>query len=204
MSTARLEAFSDGVLAIAITLLVLDLHVPVARNGGLWHALVTQWPAYASYVVSFLIIGIIWVNHHAVFQQIARTDRTLLFLNVLFLMTVAFIPFPTAVLARYLRHSGSNEHVAAAVYSGAMMLMGITFGSLWLYASRRRRLVRPGLSDAELSGLTRSFLLGTPLYALAIGVAFINATACLLLNGALAFFYMVERGGAMRLGGSAG
>src|SRR5437660_3585750 len=183
MSTSRTEAFSDGVLAIAITLLVLDLRVPDAK-GGLWHALVRQWPSYASYVVSFLIIGIIWINHHAVFQQIARTDRTLLLLNLVLLMTVAFIPFPTAVLARYLR-TGHDEHVAAAVYSGAMALMGTAFAALWLYASHEGRLLKPGLSRTEVRSLSRSFILGTPLYALTIAVAFVDATLCLVVNGRL-------------------
>ena len=197
MSTARTEAFSDGVLAIAITLLVLDLRVPEV-NGGLWHALVKQWPSYASYAVSFLVIGIIWINHHAVFAQIARTDRTLLILNLIVLMTVAFIPFPTAVLARYLR-AGHDEHVAAAVYTGTFAVMGAAFGSLWMYASHNGRLLKPGLSPTEIRSLTRSFVLGTPLYAIAIGIAFVNASLCLALNALLAIFYVVERGGAMRL-----
>jgi uncharacterized membrane protein len=194
-----MEAFSDGVLAIAITLLVLNLHVPDTAHGGLWHALLREWPAYASYLVSFLIIGTIWVNHHAVFQQIARGDRALLFLNLILLMTIAFIPFPTALLASYLRDGGSAAHVAAAVYSGSMALMGAAFGGLWVYASRGRRLLRPGLTDADVAAMTRSFVVGTPIYMLAIGIAFLSPGACLAINALLAVFYMLERGGAMRL-----
>jgi TMEM175 potassium channel family protein len=204
MSTSRTQAFSDGVLAIAITLLVLDLKVPATGRGGLWHALLREWPAYSSYVVSFLVIGTIWVNHHAVFEQIVRTDRALLFLNLILLLTIAFIPFPTALLARYLRDGGSSAHVAAAVYSGSMAAMGTAFGGLWLYASRGRRLLDSGVSDAEVSGMTRSFVIGTPFYMLAIGIAFVSPVACLALNALLAVFYMFERGGAMRLGAGAG
>jgi uncharacterized membrane protein len=96
LSTSRTEAFSDGVFAIAATLLVLELKVPHVEPGGLWDALLEQWPSYATYVVSFLIIGIIWVNHHAVMERIRRVNRRLLFMNLVFLMVVAVIPFPTA------------------------------------------------------------------------------------------------------------
>lgn len=196
MSTSRIEAFSDGVFAIAITLLVLDIRVPAAGPGGLWRALAHQWPSYASYAVSFLIIGIIWVNHHAVFEHITRADRNLLFLNLLLLMTVAFIPFPTALLAQYLRHG--DDHVAAAVYSGTMAMMGVAFGGLWLYAANGRRLISSAMTDAELRATTRGFVIGTPVYLLAVGVAFIDATACLILNAALAIFYaLAGRGGGM-------
>ncbi len=199
MSTQRTEAFSDGVFAIAITLLILNIQPPHAGPGGLWHALLRLWPSYASYLVSFLTIGIIWVNHHAVFEHIARSDRTLLFLNLLLLMSVAFIPFPTALLADYLRHGGSDQHVAAAVFSGTFALLGTLFGVLWTYASHNRRLIRPDFSDAELVAMTRSFVAGSPLYAIAIAVAFLDAGACLALNGLLALFYALPWGGAMRL-----
>src|SRR3954469_17222873 len=103
MSTDRLETFSDGVFEIAVTLLILEIGVPHVARGDLAHALVKLWPSYATYVVSFFTIGIIWVNHHSQFMQIERADRVLLFLNLYLLMWVAFIPFPTALLAEYLR-----------------------------------------------------------------------------------------------------
>ncbi|WP_052372699.1 TMEM175 family protein [Amycolatopsis taiwanensis] len=121
--SGRVEAFSDGVFAIAITLLILEIKVPSAdEHGGLWRALGAQWPSYAAYVVSFLIIGIMWVNHHQLFSYVARVDRTLMFLNLLLLMVVAAVPFPTAMLAEYLREDGAS-HVAAAVYSLVMVVM---------------------------------------------------------------------------------
>src|SRR5437899_5745321 len=124
----RLEAFSDGVLAIAITLLVLDLTVPLRNElhgESLALALGHQWPNYCAYAVSFLVIGIIWVNHHAMFAMVARTDRWVLFANLLLLMVVAAIPFPTRLLAEYLTAAGRDAHVAAAVYSATMLAMGI-------------------------------------------------------------------------------
>src|ERR687886_2911700 len=125
MTTGRLEAFSDGVFAVAITLLVLDIQPPsdARTQSGLWRALGDLWPHYAAYAVSFLIIGIVWVNHHAVLALIARVDRGLAFLNLLLLMAVALIPFATALLAEYLSH-GAPEHVAAAAYSVLITLMG--------------------------------------------------------------------------------
>lgn len=101
--SGRVEAFSDGVFAIAITLLILEIKVPEGAGEHLWTALGAQWPSYAAYVVSFLVIGIMWANHHTVFGYVARVDRTLLFLNLLLLLVVAALPWPTALLAEYLR-----------------------------------------------------------------------------------------------------
>jgi uncharacterized membrane protein len=127
LNTNRAEAFSDGVFAIAATLLVLELKVPHVEPGGLSVALLERWPSYATYVVSFLTIGIIWVNHHAVMERIKNVNRPLLFLNLVFLMAVAAIPFPTALLADYLQ-AGHDERLASAIYGATMALMGIAFG----------------------------------------------------------------------------
>ena len=118
-ATSRLEAFSDGVFAIAITLLVLELHVPETGDRSLARALAHEWPQFAAYLTSFLIIGIMWVNHHSMFREITRVDRPLLFLNLLLLLWTALLPFPTELIARYLRAGGADAHVAAAVYSKA-------------------------------------------------------------------------------------
>src|ERR687885_2746203 len=133
VSTSRTEAFSDGVFAIAATLLVLELKIPNVEPGGLPEALLESWPSYATYVVSFLAIGIIWVNHHAVMDRIKSVNRPLLFLNLVFLMAVAVIPFPTALLADYLR-AGHDERLAAAIYGGTMAGMGINFGLILAHA----------------------------------------------------------------------
>jgi uncharacterized membrane protein len=195
VETSRLEAFSDAVFAIAITLLVLGLHVP-GGEGDLGSALVDEWPAFASYLVSFVVIGIIWVNHHAVLDHVAQATRTLLFLNLLLLLWVTFIPFPTAVLAEHLR-TGSDESLAAAIYSGTMALMGISFGGLWLY------IVRAGLLGAsmppeQIRAISISFIAGNPFYWLAIGISFVSAPATLAIIAALAVYYLAAgRGGGM-------
>ncbi|MGW2645318.1 TMEM175 family protein [Streptomyces sp. NPDC001393] len=135
--SGRVEAFSDGVFAIAITLLILDIKVPKAgEHGGLWEALGAQWPSYAAYVVSFLVIGIMWVNHHQLFSYVTRVDRTLMFLNLLVLMVVAAVPWPTSLLAEYLREGAEASHAAAAVYSLVMVAMALTFQALWWHLTR--------------------------------------------------------------------
>ena len=197
MTTSRIEAFSDGVFAIAITLLVLEIHVPEDPEDGLGAALLDQWPAYASYVVSFFVIGIIWVNHHAVFDHLERADRPLLFLNLVLLMFVGLLPWPTNLLATYMQEGGADERVAAVVYSGTMTLMGATFGALWLYATRHRQLLGDTLTPEEIRTLTRRFTAGSPLYAVSILVALVSAPACLALNALLAVYYALPGGGAM-------
>lgn len=199
MSTSRLEAFSDGVFAVAITLLVLDIRPPAGRDtqSSLWHGLGDLWPHYAAYAVSFLIIGIVWINHHAVLALISHVDRALAFLNLLLLMSVALIPFATALLAEYLSH-GDAEHAAAAGYSVVITLMGAAFGALWIYASRGGRLLVQGFPREDLPRVTRRFVIGTPVYAVTIGVAFLSAPACLALHALLAIYYaQARRGGGM-------
>src|SRR6202140_1196117 len=101
METGRVEAFSDGVFAIAITLLILAVGIDKAPPGNLGTYLVNLWPAYLAYAVSFVTIGIMWVNHHLLFQHFARFDRPMLLLNILLLMLIAFVPFPTRVAAEF-------------------------------------------------------------------------------------------------------
>ncbi len=192
METNRLEAFSDGVFAIAITLLVLDLRVPVGAEHDLAAALLRRWPNYASYVVSFLVIGIIWVNHHAMFRQIAQADRPLLFMNLLLLLFVAAIPFPTALLAEYIR-SGSASHVAAAAYSAVMFLMGVSFNTMWRWVVRDGRLLHAAIDPAQARATVRRFGAGMVVYALLIGVAFVSALLTLALHFLVAVYYVVDQ-----------
>jgi len=187
MSTSRLEAFSDGVFAIAATLLVLDLHVQ-SRPGQLASALAHEWPHYATFAVSFLTIGIIWVNHHGQFHRIATVDRPLQFLNLLLLMFVVLIPFPTELLASYL-HSGSDQHVAAAVYSGTLLAMGLCFAASWRYVSSRGHLLTRAISKSELRALVLRNAIGQSVYAVALGLAFVSAPACLALCALAALYY---------------
>jgi len=189
MDKARLEAFSDGVFAIAITLLVLDLHVPEVGDGSLAHALYRQWPADVSYTVSFITIGIIWVNHHNVFRHLERCDRRLLFLNVVMLLTVALIPYPTALISHYARTP--NATAAAVFYGAVMVVMALCFNAIWHY-SVRAGLLGPGADPREVSGITRSFVPGPFLYLAGTLIAFVSADASLLIYAALAIFYVVS------------
>ena len=150
VSKGRLEAFSDGVLAIAATLLVIEIHAPPHEPGvSLASALWDQWPSYVAYVVSFMQIGVIWLNHHRMFQTVRAVDGTLLLLNLLLLMWVALIPFPTAVVADYLQDGGSAATTAMALYGGVMLLTAISFVS----ASSRPSLLSSSVSGP--SGSTR-------------------------------------------------
>ena len=191
MSTSRTEAFSDGIFAIAATLLVLELKVPQVEPGGLADALLESWPSYATYVVSFLTIGIIWVNHHAVLDRIREVNRPLLFMNLMFLMAVAAIPFPTALLGDYLQ-AGHDERLAAAVYGGTMSLMGVTFGAIWAYAVLSDDLLHARVDRTRARRSLWIFAAGTPLYVLAIGASLLGATLALVIYALLALFYLFD------------
>ena len=186
-TTDRLETFSDGVFAVAITLLVLGLSVS-ATPGHLAHALGREWPHYATYVVSFLTIGIIWMNHHAQFDRIDHADRTLMVLNLILLMFVTLIPFPTGLLATYL-HAGTDEHIAAAVYAGTLLAMSIAFFSTYLWAARRE-LFAPWVGEQQVGYLVRRNAAGLLVYAAAIAVAFASASISLALCGLVALYYL--------------
>jgi uncharacterized membrane protein len=186
--TDRLEIFSDAVIAIAITLLVLDIKVPNSKDGQLFHDLVHRWPSYVAYVLSFAIIGIMWVSHHSMFERIHRVDRGLLFINLWLLLGIAFLPFPTALLAEYGRQSGSNSHAAAAVYSGTMMFIGLAFLAIWLHLARHPTL----LSDQTNVRLHQSIklsLVSPVVYGLSIGLALISAQACFVVYGLAALYF---------------
>ena len=185
-----MEAFSDGVFAIAITLLILAVGIEQAiAEGELSHQLRGLWPAYVAYAVSFLTIGIMWVNHHVVFRQFARVDRPLLLLNVLLLMLIAFAPFPTRVVAEHAR-SAEDRQAAALLYGTSMTLTAILFFSVWMYGSRR--LLRPDADPREVSGITRSYIPGPPSYAAATLIAFVSPVASLIVFAALAIFYALS------------
>ncbi|HEX2703969.1 MAG TPA: TMEM175 family protein [Solirubrobacteraceae bacterium] len=185
-STARVETFSDGVFAVAITLLVLGLHVS-APPGRLAHALGAEWPHYATYVVSFLTIGIIWMNHHAQFERIARADRTLMLLNLVLLMFVTLIPFPTELLAGDLR-APSDQHVAAAAYAGSLLAMSVAFFATYLWATHAS-LFSERITERHVRYLVRRNGVGLLAYVVAIALAFVNATASLTVCGLTAVYY---------------
>ena len=197
MDTNRLEAFSDGVIAIAITLLVLEITVPPPGT-ALGEALLRLWPSYLAYGVSFLVIGAIWINHHAMFEHIVRADRMLLLLNVLHLMLIAFLPFPTAVLAEAFSR-GTGEPVAAAFYGGTLTVLGVLVNAMWRYAAHEHRLLDPHLTAAAARRIGRGFLVGPIVYAISTVVALVVPWLALALFLLLNVFYLWPRREAERV-----
>jgi uncharacterized membrane protein len=192
METSRVEAFSDGVFAVAITLLALDLRPGEGDTLGqqlLHHDALAH---DAAYVVSFLVIGIIWVNHHGVFRQIVRIDRVLLFLNLLLLLFVAAIPFPTRLLAEHLTDP-TGSHAAAFAYSAVMFLMGVSFGLLWWWAVRGGRLLDRPMSRVEQRAALLRFGVGNVVYLALMGVALVSAPLTLAGHFVVALYYVLEQ-----------
>ena len=189
MHTARLETFADGVFAIAATLLIIDVTAD-APGGALGAELRHAWPQYAAYVVSFLTIGVMWVNHHACMQLITRADRRFLFINIALLACIAFVPFPTRLIAEHLRDDGLRA--AALTYGFTLTTTAVCFSAFWFYASIGRRLIAPGADERLVRGISRSYLPGMPIYAGATLVALISPTASVILFAAITLFYVLE------------
>ncbi len=189
--TGRVEAFSDGVFAIAVTLLVLELRAPLpeALHAGetlldaLWH----EWPAYLAFATSFATILIVWVNHHNLFRLIRRVDHPFLLLNGLLLLTVTAIPFPTHVLAEYLREPGART--AAVFYAGTFLAMAVAFNRLWWYAQCGGRLLARDADPRLVRTINGQFRLGPLTYVLAVAVAALHALAGFAVVIALAVYW---------------
>src|SRR5262245_37325960 len=198
--TNRVEAFSDGVFAIAITLLILEVKVPhdLAPPMTLAEALGHQWPSYLAFVTSFFTILIMWVNHHRLFTHIGRSDDRLLFYNGLLLFGVAFLPFPTALVAEYLGHAGQTT--AASVYNGTLIAIAICFNLLWRSASRNGRLLREDHDGDAVRHITESYRYGPLSYVVALALGFVSVTASLLLNLALAIYFALPSRTAVAIG----
>src|SRR5215467_2267812 len=191
MDSGRLEAFSDGVFAVAITLLALNLAVPGPGHGPLARQLAGHWPSFAAYVVSFLTIGIIWVNHHTLFKNFAKIDRALLFLNLLLLFFVVAIPFATATIASYLGKGGADAWLAAVVFQGVFEGMSLSFGLLFWWSIRHEHL-KIALTPAGARAAVIRFGAGNVAYLVAIGIAVLSAPASLLVSGLVAAYYVFE------------
>jgi uncharacterized membrane protein len=186
--TARLETFADGVFAIAITLLVLEIRIPDPGE-DLGPALVREWPSFAAYVTSFLTIGVMWVSHHQMFTIIRRTTPTFLFLNVLFLLPVAFVPYPTALVAGHI----TEEHgrtTAVLVYGALSVVIALMFNVLWAYAFRRG-LVSGGRGADQARQVARGFVVGPLIYLAATLLAFVNPFISMAAFAALAVYWML-------------
>jgi uncharacterized membrane protein len=169
MDTNRIEAFSDGVFAIAITLLVIEIRVPHS-GAALGAELLRLWPSNLAYAISFTVIGAIWINHHTMFDHIVRADHKLLLLNTFHLMFIAFLPFPTAVLARSL-HDGANAPLATSFYGATLTVIGVLVTVMWHYAARQHRLLGENISRDEARRNGRRYLVGPVGYGIATVVA---------------------------------
>jgi uncharacterized membrane protein len=184
--TGRVEAFSDGVFAIAITLLVLELKVPPASQSTdpkeLWIALLKLWPSFAAFVTSFVAILIMWMNHHGIFRMVQRVNGPFLAANGFLLLTVTFVPYPTAVLASHVL--GPSSTSAAAFYCGTYVLVNVAFNALWA-AATRGELLRAGVPDAHVRKIRYAYRAGFVVYVLSTGLALWNAHLGLALSTAL-------------------
>jgi uncharacterized membrane protein len=192
MDRSRLEAFSDGVFAVAITLLALNLAVAGPGHGPLAHQLADRWPAFVAYLISFFTIGIIWVNHHALVSNLAAVSRLLLFLNLVLLLFVVMVPFATATVAEYLAHGGFDAKVAVAVYGIVLEGMSVGFALMleWSLGEGRTHVaVPPGRRWA----VRLRFTSGGLAYLVVIGGAFLSAPAALAFSGLVAVYYIFER-----------
>jgi uncharacterized membrane protein len=189
--TARLEAFSDGVFAIAITLLVLDLAIPQTRQSekDLLHAVRDQWPGYLGYIVSFSTIGALWLGHNAITDYLSRADTTLLRLNLLLLLFVSFLPFPTRLVSEYVT-TDHAERVAATFYGLTLLIAGAILSLLWRYALHAH-LVRPDADDEEITLLTHRLTPGLAGYAVLIVVGLFVPVAAVVGYLVIALFFLL-------------
>lgn len=191
MSPSRLETFADGVFAIAATLLILTVDGAVGGEGiNLGAELRHAWPSYVGYVVSFVTIGIMWLNHHTVMSLVERVDRRFLLANLGLLMCIAFVPFPTRLMAEHIRGAGAES--AALAYGFTLTATALFFNTVWLYASRGGRLLRADCDPRAVAGITRTYMPGPWIYLGATLVAFASPTASALLYLAIAALYVVE------------
>lgn len=193
MPTNRVEAFSDGVFAVAATLLVLDLHVP-GGDRSLFVGLADDWPQFAAFALAFVVIGIMWVNHHRLIGNVEGVDRVLLFLNLLLLMSIVLVPFATALFAANLARGGEASQLAAALFSGSMVFCSISFSALYSWSSLHGEIVRaPHAAPGSLRSVLR-FGLGLFAYSIALGLSFvISALLILGIHAVVAAYYVVDQ-----------
>jgi len=190
LTTQRLEALSDGVIAIAATLLVLEIgRVEVGPHEDLLDAIGALWPSYLAYIVSFTVIGLIWVAHHSMFERISSVDRRLLFLNLALLLGIGFIPWPTSVLADFIQDDNINASVATALYSVVMTIIGIVFVGMWAHLVRHPELTIDSVTERQLRRSLRLACVSPLVYGATIGLAFLSPYVCLVIYAVLALYF---------------
>ena len=185
LTTGRITAFSDGVFSIAITLLVLNLHVPTVP-GKLLDQLRTQWPSLLSYLLSFVIVGIYWVAHHNMFHYIKRSDRPFLWINILLLMCVAFIPFPAGLLGQY-----SGQRISLITYASSLILTNLMLSLLWWYATSNHRLVDQDIDPHFVRTVNRRNMTSPVVYLVSIGLSFLSPLASLIVFFLFPLYYII-------------
>jgi uncharacterized membrane protein len=190
--TARLEAFSDGVFAIAITLLVLDLAVPATQDSvrDLLDAVGDEWPGYLGYIVSFATIGALWLGHNAITDYLDRADTTLLRLNLLLLLFVSLLPFPTRLVSEFITATDRAERVAVTFYGLTLLIAGSLLSVLWRYALHAR-LLRPDADDDEITLLTNRLTPGLAGYAVLLVVGLFAPVVAVMGYLAIAVFFLL-------------
>ncbi len=189
METNRLEAFSDGVFAIAITLLIIEVGIPEGHD-PLAQRLLDQWPSYLAYALSFATIGVMWANHHNIFAIVDRASHGLVIANLALLLVVAFIPFPTKVLGEHLHGeiSFGDARTAALLYNGTFFIMAVAYNTMWQVAAWKNRLIKPGC-EAKAAAVSRTYWPGSPAYIVAIVVAFFSPIGSIVVNTIVMFLY---------------
>ena len=189
----RLEAFSDGVFAIAITLLVIEIHPPTPAEGeSLARALWEQWPHYLGYFLSFLVLGVMWLNHHRIFEPARRVDGIVLVLNLNLLLWAVLIPFPTAVVADFLREGGDDAKTAVALYGGVILLAAIAFTALFVGITREG-IVDQLPTPEQVRAARLRFGLGVGVYTGAFLLSWLSPALALAAHGTMAAYYLTEQ-----------
>ena len=189
----RLEAFSDGVFAIAITLLVIEIRPPTLAQGeSLAHGLWEQWPSYLGYLLSFLVLGVMWLNHHRIFEPARRVDGIVLVLNLNLLLWAVLIPFPTAVVADFLREGGSDAKTAVALYGGVILLAAIAFTALFVGITRPGIVEELPAPDVVRAARLR-FGVGVGFYGFAFALSWVSPALALAVHGTMAGYYLTDQ-----------
>jgi uncharacterized membrane protein len=196
--TGRTEAFSDGVLAVAITLLVLDIGVPESHVRHFWYSVGHIWPTYLAYLTSFATIGGLWMAHHAIFSRLAYVDRTIMSMNLALLLSVSFLPFPTRLMAEALRIT-SSERAAVIFYGGCLLISSLLLNAIWRVIAARPQLLQPNVPDSEIREILRATTPNLGFYVSAMLIAIVAPRASAFAYLVVAITLIVPIPGTNRL-----